>query len=87
MEQEKEYFGERALLDSRPRAANVIATSKTKVMYIHKSAFEEVLGPLANIIDEDRLRRENIDSQVVSVPASRKEINLMGVISLDARTF
>eukprot|EP01031_Cornospumella_fuschlensis_P035742 gene35742-43354_t len=48
------YFGERALLESKPRAANVVATADVKVLYIDKVAFEEVFGPLSGIIDEDR---------------------------------
>jgi CRP-like cAMP-binding protein len=44
-------------LESKPRAANVVATSNTRVLFIGKSAFEEVLGPLSKIIDEDRIRR------------------------------
>jgi CRP-like cAMP-binding protein len=53
-----DYFGERALLKSEPRAANVITRKKTKVLFIYKNAFEEVLGPLSKIIDADRARRE-----------------------------
>ena len=52
------YFGERALLNDEPRAANVIAASAVKALYISKDAFEEVLGPLQEIIDMDRQRRE-----------------------------
>ena len=54
-----DYFGERALLESKPRAANVIATSRqVKVLYVEKQAFEETLGPLAQILDDDRVKRE-----------------------------
>jgi len=56
-----QYFGERALLHSEPRAANVIAaTPMLKVLYISKDAFEEVLGPLQDIIDADRQWREKL---------------------------
>ena len=56
-----QYFGERALLTSEPRAANVIAIEKPlKVLYISKEAFEEVLGPLQEIIDADRQYREDL---------------------------
>ena len=54
-----EYFGERALLSSQPRAANVIAVGNVKCLQISRAAFEEVLGPLRNIIDSDRQRRES----------------------------
>ena len=57
-----QYFGERALLTSEPRAANVIAAGERplKLLYISKDAFEEVLGPLQEIIDQDRMYREDI---------------------------
>jgi len=57
-----QYFGERALLTSEPRAANVIACGDRplKVLYISKDAFEEVLGPLQEIIDMDRQWREQL---------------------------
>jgi len=61
------YFGERALLNSEPRAANVIALSTVKVLFISKDAFEEVLGPLQEIIDADRQWREQIAQQKQSL--------------------
>ena len=53
------YFGERALLSSKPRAANVIATKKLKCLQISRAAFEDILGPLSSIIEEDQKRRES----------------------------
>jgi len=58
---EGDYFGERALLNNEPRAANVIAVGATKCLYIGRHAFEEVLGPLQDIIDEDRKQREAVE--------------------------
>jgi CRP-like cAMP-binding protein/serine/threonine protein phosphatase PrpC len=58
---EGDYFGERALLNNEPRAANVIAVGTTKCLYIGRHAFEEVLGPLQDIIDEDRKQREAVE--------------------------
>jgi CRP-like cAMP-binding protein len=53
------YFGERALLHQEPRAANVIAlTEVVKLLAVSKETFEEVLGPLQEIIDADRKERE-----------------------------
>ena len=65
--------GERALLFNNARAANVVAqtlkgkaqdgkehATKLKCLYISKDAFEEVLGPLQAIIDEDRKWREKV---------------------------
>jgi len=57
-----QYFGERALLTNEPRAANVIALGEVplKLLHISKDAFEEVLGPLQEIIDQDRKWREDV---------------------------
>ena len=49
-----QYFGERALLHHEPRAANVVAgDAPLKCLCISKGAFEEVLGPLQDIINAD----------------------------------
>ena len=83
---EGQYFGERALLTSAPRAANVIAMGKLKCLHISKDAFEEVLGPLQNIINDDRAAREKVAMQkqlqqetegLASV--SRKDLEMVGL--------
>ena len=81
-----DYFGERALLEAKPRAANVYVTSDTtKVLYIEKQAFEEVLGPLAQIIDEDRVRREALAAQSLSIQSTNTDnIAYTGLIVADA---
>jgi CRP-like cAMP-binding protein/serine/threonine protein phosphatase PrpC len=54
-----EYFGERSLLHDQPRAASVIATIDGTVCFeISRKAFEEVLGSLDAIINDDRKKRE-----------------------------
>lgn len=53
-----QYFGERALLHDAPRAATVTAVGPTKCLSVERNAFEEVLGPLQSIIDEDAKVRE-----------------------------
>ena len=53
-----DYFGERALLNSAPRAASVKAVTPMKLLQISKAHFEEVLGSLETIIDSHRRRRE-----------------------------
>ena len=68
---EYDYFGEKALLNSAPRAANVIATTPVTVLYVEKSAFEEVLGPLAQIIELDAGIRSAVSDKVfifISLP-------------------
>jgi CRP-like cAMP-binding protein len=51
-------FGERALLGSARRSANVIAKGQVKCLHIGRAVFEEVLGPLQFIINADRKWRE-----------------------------
>lgn len=46
-----DYFGELALLENKPRAASVVATSKAKVAWLGKEGFSRLLGPV-----EDRMR-------------------------------
>lgn len=57
---EYDYFGERSLLDSVPRAANVIAKDKVACLMIRKPLFEEVLGRLRNVLRQDGQRREGV---------------------------
>lgn len=80
-----DYFGERALLESKPRAANVTTTSvKTKVLFIGKAAFEEVLGPLSKIIDEDRIRRESITNARAMLAITFNDIEMSGCVASDS---
>lgn len=80
---ENEYFGERALLNAEPRAANVKAASAVKVMFIGKTAFDEVLGSLADLINEDRTRREAL-ATAVNLSSQRLEgVTLSGLVTTD----
>jgi serine/threonine protein phosphatase PrpC/CRP-like cAMP-binding protein len=81
---ENSYFGERALLESKPRAANVTAKTVTDVLFIDKAAFEEVLGPLADIIAADRERREALAMAKITSPQTMEEVELLGVIVADS---
>lgn len=45
-----EYFGELALLKGEPRAANVIAKSKLKVVSLDRHSFKRLLGPIEEIL-------------------------------------
>uniref|UniRef100_A0A6U4GZ25 protein-serine/threonine phosphatase n=1 Tax=Phaeomonas parva TaxID=124430 RepID=A0A6U4GZ25_9STRA len=76
------YFGERALLTEEPRAADVVATSDIRVLTISKELFEEVLGPLQNIIDADRERRERRAVQRDSKPPLQ-EMALSGSVTYE----
>ncbi len=80
---EYEYFGERALLNSEPRAANVIAKTNVKVLFIGKQAFDEVLGSLTDIINEDRLRREALATAILEAPKQLQGIDIKAIVSTD----
>lgn len=55
---EYEYFGERALINKAPRAANVVATEDVVCLMIRKELFDEVLGRLQNVLADDARQRE-----------------------------
>jgi len=48
-----EYFGERALMTNEPRAANVTAQTNVVAMALDRQAFDELLGPLRDVIDQN----------------------------------
>ena len=62
-----DYFGERALLTGEPRAASVRALGAddggssvgVRCLYIDRDAFEEVLGPLRDLISSDAEERQS----------------------------
>ena len=70
-----DYFGERALLELAPRAANVKAVKgKITCAEINKKSFEEVLGPLSRLIQEDREKREKAAYAVELVHKSQQQV-------------
>jgi len=54
---EGDYFGERALITSEPRAANVIGVTKGIAMSIDKDTFEKVLGNVHDLILKSQDKR------------------------------
>ena len=82
--QENSYFGERALLTDEPRNANIIAKGPVTVVYIGKAAFEEVLGPLATIIDEARKVREAFALETIAGPKILSDIRHKGFVMSDS---
>ena len=51
-----DYFGELALLRGEPRAANVVAKTKLKVVSLERNSFKRLLGPL------DQILKRNMDA-------------------------
>ena len=45
-----DYFGERALINNEPRAANVIAVSNCKLVGLDRHSFKRLMGPLDTIM-------------------------------------
>ncbi|KHN96391.1 cAMP-dependent protein kinase regulatory subunit [Metarhizium album ARSEF 1941] len=45
-----DFFGELALLNDKPRAASVVASTEVKVATLGKHAFQRLLGPLEGIL-------------------------------------
>ncbi len=93
-----DYFGERALLELAPRAANVIAVGKVTCVEISKKGssylpylilshlissylilsstigFEEVLGPLSTLIQQDREKREKTAYAIELVRKNQEKV-------------
>ncbi|XP_046559982.1 cAMP-dependent protein kinase type II regulatory subunit-like [Haliotis rubra] len=44
------YFGELALIENKPRTANVYAVGKVKVAFLERGSFERLLGPCVDIM-------------------------------------
>jgi len=51
------YFGERSLLTDEPRAADVFTSSDCILLALHKKSFNELLGPLKSVLDDNMKRR------------------------------
>jgi len=51
------YFGERALVRDEPRAADVVAISDVVAMALDRKSFNELLGPLRAVMDDNMKER------------------------------
>jgi len=45
-----DYFGELALLKNEPRAANVVAKTRVKVVTLDRHSFKRLMGPIENML-------------------------------------
>ena len=78
-----DYFGERALLTSDPRAANILAEGKVELLEVKKSVFEEVLGSLASIMAANKLKLEKLAAdRKNNAPKEFSDIELVGFTSI-----
>lgn len=78
---EWDYFGEKALLSNDVHSSNVIASTDVRVMYFNKKSFDEIFGPLAELIDRDRKMREEVAKLELNVPQNMKQISLKAMIA------
>lgn len=82
-----EYFGERALLASEPRAATVVAKTDVQVMALDQETFTSLLGPLQDVLDYNRLWRILESVHVlknVPAPLKKKLLDLAQEVSFAA---
>ncbi|KAG6285630.1 protein kinase A regulatory subunit [Claviceps aff. purpurea] len=66
-----DYFGELALLNDKPRAASIMASSDVKVASLGKNAFQRLLGPLEGILR--RTRYQGVATGVEEMDPLHKE--------------
>ena len=76
------YFGERALLHREPRAASVIAVGATRCFHISRATFEDVLGPLADIISNHAQRREAEALAVIQMQENLRKLRLGAALAI-----
>eukprot|EP00945_MAST-04E_sp_MAST-4E-sp1_P000701 g701.t1 len=57
------FFGERALLSDEPRSATVVAKGNLKCGAIDREAFNYLIGPLKNILNETRVEQDKSEQQ------------------------
>ncbi|GLE00573.1 hypothetical protein PINS_up009330 [Pythium insidiosum] len=82
-----DYFGERALLVSEPRAATVIAKTDVRLMALDQQTFTSLLGPLQEVLDYNRMWRA-LESVTVLKPVpfalKRKVLDAAQLVRYDA---
>lgn len=59
------YFGEMALIEDKPRAADCIAKTKTKVLSMARTAFERIMGSAEEILGERVAEYKKINAHAI----------------------
>lgn len=80
---EGDYFGERAMLQAENKSANVVAETNVSCYFVTKTAFERVLGPLSQLIDQDAKRRAVAAEKLQHAPEIFQDISIKGTILSD----
>ena len=59
-----DYFGELALLNDKPRAANVVAQGRLTVVTLDRSSFVRLLGPCDEILKRNTSHYAGIGASI-----------------------
>lgn len=85
-----EYFGEQALQNDAPRAANVKAVTDVTLFVLARKKFEEILGPLSAVLDRVIKERKEMVKDIVnkrSMDSDIKFSDLKMIRTLGTGTF
>jgi len=80
-----DYFGERALLTSDPRAASAVTATNVQLLKLDRNAFALLLGPLEDIMKANAEKYESAPSGSRSPEASPDEVRAKQASALQAR--
>jgi len=82
-----EYFGERALINNQKRAATVTAIKTSVCLELLKNDFQELLGPLVDVmkkqIKKEEIKTEEFVRTTDFVAKARGSALLKGICSLN----
>jgi len=77
----KEYFGELALLSEDVRSATCVASSDVECLFLVRSDFVRLIGPLANVLDSKEIyRRDSLNCKISD--SMKKATKTLGNTSL-----
>jgi cGMP-dependent protein kinase len=73
-----EYFGERALLTSEPRTANIIAVGSVECLVLERTSFQTLLTDVQDELTSQSKRRENTNTRSNDAAATKAEDQYLG---------